>query len=568
MKIVLVGLNSSYSHSNLALEFIKSYNSNYDMEILTFTVNQNLEYILEKICETSPDYVGFSTYIFNVNEVLKLASDLKKAMPDVLIAMGGPEVSYSTLEFMNDYNFVDFVISGEGEIPTGKLFDAINGKCDFKDVPALTYRENGEILINKNWAMVSNLDEIPSPYKDMDYSREKIVYYEASRGCPFSCAFCLSAMSGKLRFFSANRIKSDLKYIFESPARIIKFTDRTFNAKESWTMEIMDFIEKNAPEHQVYHLEIYADILSDRLLEFLKHRRKGLFQLEIGVQSTNQKTLKAVGRNTNIKRLKYAVKKIMSYDNMHIHLDLIAGLPYEDYKSFRNSFNEVYSMDAEKIQLGFLKVLKGSIMENIANEHEIIYRDYAPYEVISTKYISSFEIMLLKNIEDVVEKFHNEDYFYNAINYIIESFFETPFDFFESLGKYWKEKDFRRKLHSRASLYEILWQYYLDNNFPNSDYFNSLLIYDFCLNNKRLPPKFSKPELLKKRAVYNYLRDVLKYDANRAKRIGADLFLIKFPYDIMENDIVKQNTFILFDHNKERIETIKIDTEIGEKISE
>ena len=392
MKILLTTLNSKFIHTNLAIRYLKHFVkdvNDIEVDIREYTINNELDYILKDINKNSYDVILFSTYIWNVNDIVKLCHNLKKINPNVKIALGGPEVTYDSENSMNTHDFVDYILYGEGELVFKDFVKYLKGEINIEEVKGLVYRENGKVIKNKPMELLQNLDLIPSPYENIDKSEyeNRIVYYETSRGCPFNCQYCLSSTIQGLRYFSIDRVKKDLKALIDARVSQIKFIDRTFNANKKFAMEIMQFLMENDNDYTTYHFEVTAHLLTDDMLDFLSKCKEGLFQFEIGVQSTNDKVLEAVGRRDDFKKLSYVVQKIATFRNIHQHLDLIAGLPYEDYKSFEKSFNDVFNLGIEHLQLGFLKMIKGTGVRNEADKHEYRYKDYPPYEILYNKYI-------------------------------------------------------------------------------------------------------------------------------------------------------------------------------------
>ena len=503
MKILLVGINAKYSHQNLALEYIKRYNENPNIKTREFNINQNIESIYSEILREKPDVLGFSTYIWNFDFVIRLSSDLKKAMENLIIIWGGPEVSFDNKELMEKNESVDIIIRDEGEVTSKELFETLENHGDLSKILGITYRDLHVITENPDRPLIENLDILPSPFKDYNAPDGKMVYYEMSRGCPFKCAYCLSSTIKGVRYFSIERIKSDLLEIINSNATTVKLVDRTFNSNEKFSMEIMNFIIENKRDDLVFHMELMAHLISDNFLKFLEKMPKGLFQFEIGIQSSNEKTLREISRLTNLEKLKNSVKTIKSYGNIHQHVDLIAGLPFEDFDSFKNSFNYAYSLEAEKLQLGFLKLLRGSSLRKKAEELGIIYSEFPPYEVISTKWMTPEEISKLKIIEDVVEKFSNEDYFKWSLEYLIEE--SDPFSFFEDLAKFWEENGYHLLSHSRASLYERFVEFIKDRK----DYEGlvEVIRLDYLLNQNSPPKDYLNPQNLKPSEYHELLKD-------------------------------------------------------------
>lgn len=501
LKILLVGINAKYSHQNLALQYIKKY-SNLKAEILEFNINQTIESIYGEIVKKEADIIGFSSYIWNIDLIRKLSEDLKKVKPESVIVWGGPEVSFDTVEIMEANPSVDVIIRGEGEETANELFLLLDSGGDLFRVEGISYRQGMEIFVNPDRPLIQNLDEIPSPFDDMEILEGKLLYYEMSRGCPFKCAFCLSSTIRGVRYFSKERIKSDLGKIFRLGASTVKLVDRTFNANEKFSMEIMEYIRDHAPEGMCFHMELMAHLISDEFLGFLKKMPKGLFQFEIGIQSTNPETLREIFRVTDLDKLAHSVRTIRSYGNIHQHVDLIAGLPYEDYKSFRKSFNYAYNLGTEKLQLGFLKLLRGSSLRINADSLGLKYSGYPPYEILSTDWLSPLEMRKLKIIEDLVEKYFNEDYFYWTLNYLID---DDAFGFFEVFGSFWEKKNYHMKSHSRENLYRI----FTDFLKARSDYeaVLEILRLDYMLNHNALPKSFLNPQGIDAKEYHDILRD-------------------------------------------------------------
>jgi radical SAM superfamily enzyme YgiQ (UPF0313 family) len=384
-------------------------------------------------------------------------------------------------------------------------------KPELGAIKGLSYRNNGIVRVNEPRELVKDLDVIPYPYLEGENFDDKIIYYESSRGCPFCCSFCMSSIDKTMRNFSLERVKGDLKKLLNTRARQIKFVDRTFNADYRRSMEIMRFITENNVNNITVHFEITADIINDEFLDFLSAMPVNIFQFEIGVQSLNEDTIREINRHMRIEKLFYVVEKIKSFGNIHMHLDLIAGLPYEGYESFMESFNGIHNLYAEKIQLGFLKVLKGTKMNLDKEKHGIRYRKSSPYEVICTNYISMRELLKLKNIEELVDKYYNENYFEKSLKYIISSFYEKPFDFYEEFSIYWQKNGLYRMSHSRKKLYEFLYDFTAEKGFMSEELLG-LLRYDYIYNNQHEElPKYLIKDSEEK---YKPLKRILASDDN------------------------------------------------------
>lgn len=503
MKTLLIGINSKYIHTALAVDYIYGMCGDFDVEKMDFNINQNLNYVYGEIIKKKPDVIMFSTYIWNIEYIAKLTSDLKKTT-NAIIVWGGIEASFDVEEHLANNPALDIIIRDEGELTVPILLNALENNKDYQDILGLSYRYGDEIINNLPRPLIKNLDIIPSPFIDIKAEPGKIIYYEMSRGCPFKCTFCMSSTIKGVRYFSSERIKSDLLHIINSGAKIVKLVDRTFNANEKESIDMMNFIKDHAPDDMVFHMELMAHLISDKFLDFLSTLPKNMFQFEIGVQSANPKTLEAIERRADLGRLKYVVKKIESFGNIHQHVDQIAGLPYEDYESFKKSFDYIYSLGAEKYQLGFLKVLRGSKIKHDAEKYGIKYNTYPPYEVLETKYMTALELQKIKIIEDIVEKFSNENYFKHTIEYLLED--KSPFDFFESMSDYWEENGYDKVGHKREALYEYL------HNFVKArediEHITELLRLDFISNNRKNPDAYLNPMPVKLSDYHEILNNI------------------------------------------------------------
>ncbi len=512
MKAMLTTLNSKFIHSNLAIRYLSGYVKDImDMEVCEFTINQNIDFIVAEIYKSNPDIIGFSTYIWNLRETLMICDILKNVKPNIITVLGGPEVSFDGEELMRDNPYIDFIIYGEGEETFREFIQHIVKKEeDFSNIPGLILRNEDKIIKNRDRKLIENLNKIPSPYRDIgDEFKDRIVYYESSRGCPFNCKFCLSSSIKGVRYFDIERVKKDLICLIEGKVRQVKFVDRTFNANKRYAMEIMDFIMEKDPKNINFHFEVTAHLLDEDMLKFLEKAKEGLFQFEIGVQSTNDMTIEAVGRITDFERLSKVVKKIKSGKNIHQHLDLIAGLPYEDYNTFKDSFNDVYALRPEKLQLGFLKLLKGSSLRADRDKYGYKYIDEPPYEVLENNFISYGDMIRLKGIEEMVEKYYNEGYFQHTLEFIIVNYYREPFEFYEDLSIYWETKDYHKVAHSRNNLYSILKDFIEYKNYEHGLIINNLLKYDYIYHNKR-PKLPAKLEVSKEHRLQKNIHDILK----------------------------------------------------------
>lgn len=461
MKILLTTLNSKYVHSNLALKYLyaSAESCRRNIDIQEFTINNDDDYILTELIRKDYDLICFSCYIWNVEKTLYLAETLKKAKPDQKILFGGPEVSYDVVPFMSRYKFVDFVISGEGEGPFSELAESlISGNPGLERIRGLTYRVDGKIYVNPQ-APPLVFESVPFPYLNLVCEEDKIMYYESSRGCPFQCSYCLSSIERKVRTLPMERVRSDLSYFIYKQVKQVKFIDRTFNWDRRRCTEIMKYLINSDNGVTNFHFELCGDLVDEELIRLLSKARQGLFQFEIGVQSTHEKTLAACNRSSNFPKLAENVKRLKEAGNIHLHLDIIAGLPYEDYASFRNSFNDVYELKAHQLQLGFLKLIKGAPIRGQAEEHGYVYRSKAPYEIILNNYMTALDLVRLKKMENLLDLYYNRGGFHRTLDFCIDSLEMTPFDFYEEFADYYYLKGFQHKFHKKEDLYRIFLLY-------------------------------------------------------------------------------------------------------------
>ena len=449
MKNLLVAINAKYIHSNLGVRTIQKYlqaNTNYSLEVKEYTINQHLDYILSDIYLQNPDILGFSCYIWNFEYIKTLSCEIKKILPSVKIIWGGPEVSYKSENYLN--GFTDYIICGEGEEKFTEL---------------ITKLEQGEIIGQRIiFGSPVDMNAVPFVYDDLSLFKNKIIYYESSRGCPFSCQYCMSSIEKRVHYLSLERTLSELSYFLDNKVRQVKFIDRTFNCNKKRTLQIWKHLINNDNGVTNFHFEIAAEMLDDECIDMLSKVRKGFFQLEIGVQSTNVKTLEAVKRYTNIKSVFVIVSKLLNMKNIHIHLDLIAGLPYEDIKIFENSFNEVYSYRPHQLQLGFLKVLKGAGVYENAEEFGLLYTEKPPYEVLQTKWLSYKDIIKLKIVEDMVERYYNSNRYKLMCEYL-SSMYDSEYQFFYELGYYYVSNSYNVATVSEMDSYTVLYDFAKSN---------------------------------------------------------------------------------------------------------
>ena len=469
MKVLLAAINAKYIHSNLGIYSLKTYGEKMlkewglaeqaEISLAEYTINHQMEQILQDIYKRKPDVIGFSCYIWNISYVKVILADIKKVLPDVKIWAGGPEVSYHGEAFLKEEPAVDLVMMGEGEITFAHFLKALLEGEDLKQVPGLMVRNADGTFTDTGFRQVMDMSQIPFPYAFMDMKEleHSIIYYESSRGCPFSCAYCLSSIDKKLRFRSLDLVLPELEWFLQAKVPQVKFVVRTFNCKKSHAMAIWQYIRDHDNGVTNFHFEIAADLLDKDELDLLSTMRPGLVQLEIGVQSTNEKTLEAIRRKTDIEEIREITETINSWHNIHQHLDLIAGLPWEDLESFKKSFNDVYEMEPEQLQLGFLKVLKGSYMEELIPTCDLLYSAAPPYEVLCTKWLSYGDVLELKDIEEMTEVHYNSRQFTCTLKEL-EKKFDTPYEMFSFMAGYYNKNHLFGISHSRIARYEILWK--------------------------------------------------------------------------------------------------------------
>lgn len=507
MKALLVALNAKYVHTNLAVYDLMAYarrHSEYSdmLEVREYTINQNTDTILGMLYTEHPDFIAFSCYIWNIREVLLIAKGLKKVNPSVKIWLGGPEVSYNSQQIINDYEYIDGVINGEGEITFGDLIDCWgHGGYELGKIKGITYRGSDGIIVQMERQELVSMDEIPFIYEDFSEYENKILYYESSRGCPFSCSYCLSSIDKTVRFRSLELVEKELQKFLDAKVPQVKFIDRTFNCDKNRAFEIWSYITDNDNGVTNFHFEVAADLIDDRDLELFSRMSPGLIQLEIGLQSTNPATILEIRRVMDINRLKQNMLAIRKLGNIHQHLDLIAGLPFEDYESFKKSFCDAYMMEPHQLQLGFLKVLKGSYMEEKSKEYELVYHEEQPYEVMSTKWITYDEILILKRVEEMVEVYHNSGQFDNVLAYLM-TFFDSSYQCFLELADYYEDNGLAGIGHKREARYLALREF-ARKKLESIDLFDDLLTYDYYLReNAKTRPSWRKDEPIEK-TVYN-----------------------------------------------------------------
>ena len=532
MKILLVACNAKYIHSNLAVYDLQAYASDYADHIVLkeYTINQQKDDIMRDIYLEHPDVVCVSCYIWNLSFVKELMADLIKILPGADFWAGGPEVSYDAEKFLTENSEFKGVMVGEGEETFKELAGHYVEKNpqNLKNMTGICYRD-GDQIIHNGWRQIMDLSSIPFIYKDLSEFKNRIIYYESSRGCPFSCSYCLSSIDKKLRFRDTETVKKELQFFIDNKVPQVKFVDRTFNCKHDHAMAIWKYINEHDNGVTNFHFEISADLLREEELQEMSTMRPGLIQLEIGVQSTNPDTIKAIHRTMDFEKLKGIVDRIHSFGNIHQHLDLIAGLPYEDYDSFRHSFNDVYALKPQQLQLGFLKVLKGSHMMEMCKEYGIVYKTQEPYEVLSTKWLDYDHVLKLKTVENMVEVYYNSGQFQNTLEYL-ENFFPDAFSIYERLGSFYMEKGYGDVSHTRMRRYEILLEFLEDVPEISMDQVKDQMVYDLYLReNLKSRPGFARDQKPFERQVWDF-RKREKVAKNAHVEVFADGTVLLFNY--------------------------------------
>ena len=542
MKILLTAINSKFIHSNLAVRYLKSFTRdiNYDCKIREFSINDREEKILEEIIKESPDVVAFSTYIWNIEMIKRLSNLIKMVDESIEILYGGPEVSYDSQNILKELNG-EYIIEGEGEKTYREFVEYKLGERDINSIRGLYYKIDGDIAFNGKRPLM-NMNEIVFPYEEDENLDNKIVYYEASRGCPFNCKYCLSSTVHGVRFLDVERVKKELKYFIDKEVRLVKFVDRTFNCNHKFTMAIWEFLI-NQDTNTQFHFEISADILKSEELELLRKAPKDRFQFEVGVQTTNDDVLNRINRFVNFSDIKEKVDELLQIRNIKQHLDLIAGLPGEDYTSFKKSFNDVYSIEPEEIQLGFLKLLRGSSMREEAEDYGMKYSPYPPYEILKTKDISYHELLKLKKVEAMVDKYYNSQKFNNIIKYFVKKF-ETPFDFYYELGDYFEKKGYFNRNIGNNEYYRVFLDFNMEILKEDNYILKEILRFDYLkFNKKRGIPDFIKRNIDKEdeERIKEKLRD--KYSFKEYYLESFNININKFAKDSL---IVDEKDYYLF----------------------
>lgn len=584
MNILLVAVNAKYIHSNLAVYSLKAYaekhfadwaktvpeqrcwekqnHASVSIDIAEYTINQPLDQILMDLYKKKPEILCFSCYLWNISYIEQLVCEISKVMPEIEIWLGGPEVSWNAEDVLQRLPQVRGVMRGEGEVTFLDVVHFYEGAFEncvkgFDDILGITYykeevrEEKTErfIVSTEERPVMADLNGIPFVYEDIEAFEHKIIYYESSRGCPFSCSYCLSSIDKSLRFRDLELVKRELQFFIDHDVPQVKFVDRTFNCRHDHAMEIWKYVAEHDKGVTNFHFEVAADLLNEEEIALIASMRPGLIQLEIGIQSTNMQTIQEIRRTMRFEKVKKIVEQIHAKGNIHQHLDLIAGLPYEDYQRFRCSFNEVYTLKPEQLQLGFLKVLKGSYMEEKAKDYQLVYQDRPPFEVLSTAWISYDEVIALKGIEEMVEVYYNSRQFEKTLE-LLEKEFDDACAMFEKLRDYYETKGLDQINHTRISRYEILFDFvkqllkekHLEGKIAS---YQESLIYDLYLReNVKNRPVFAGEDTVDKQtaaAFYEkeeqerrYLKGYERYDKRQMRkmthleRIGENLLLFDY----------------------------------------
>ena len=559
--VFLAAVNAKYIHSNLAVYSMKAYCREYEkyVEIGEYTINQQKDEILKSIYKKKPDILCFSCYIWNISFVEELICDLQKILPETIIWTGGPEVSYDAEKFLQKMPEVTGVICGEGEetfLELVKYYVNEGEKTDLSDIRGIVFRRNGEIVRN-SFREIMDMDKLVFPYKNISLFEHKIIYYESSRGCPFSCSYCLSSIDKKLRFRSLSLVKEELQFFLDAKVPQVKFVDRTFNCKKEHAMEIWKYVKEHDNGITNFHFEIAADLLTEEEISLIRTMRPGLIQLEIGVQSTNETTLKEIRRKTSFEEITKKVCAVAEGKNVHQHLDLIAGLPYEDYESFGKSFCDVYRLKPQQLQLGFLKVLKGAYMQEMAETYGCVYKDKEPYEVLGTRWLTYGEIIRLKGIEEVTEVYYNSGQFSHTMK-ALEEEFPNAFAMYEALADFYEAHGYFSVSHARISRYEILREFLREKEIRDLEFYDELMIFDlYARENMKTRPSWARDLKPYKKQIQNFYAkeaeepDILKnYAGYQAKQTEKMTHLEVFTYKVSEGKKEKGIYPIVFDYKK------------------
>ena len=570
MKFLLTAVNAKYIHSNPAIYSLRAYaGAAYEqhIELAEYTINHSLQSILTGIYEKKPDVIGFSCYIWNIRMIEELLEELPKIMPRVPIWVGGPEVTYRAAEFLEQHPSVQGVMVGEGEATFLEVLRYyLEEPISLSQIAGIVYRDEKGRIIQNELRELTNLDRLPFLYHNLEPFTNRIIYYETGRGCPYRCSYCLSSIDKTVRLRSFSVVREELQFFLDHQVTQVKFVDRTFNCNRKHAMDIWQYLIEHDNGVTNFHFEIEADILSEEELALLAKARPGLFQMEIGVQTANPETLHEIRRTARLDRIEHAVAQLKRAGNIHVHLDLIAGLPFEDYESFGHSFDTVYAMEPEQLQLGFLKVLWGSYMQEKAKDYELKYLTTAPYEVLSTKWLSYGDVVRLKRVEEMVELYYNSNQFTTTLP-LLEAFFARPFAMYQALADFYEDNGYFVTTPSRIYRYQVLLDFILSIA-PGEHlaYFKEALTYDIYLReNAKSRPDFA-PDLQEYKNVitdfyreeaenHRFLPESSQYDARQLQRM-THLEVLQYPVFSKEKMAELKNGlwekeesyFVLFDY--------------------
>ena len=561
--ILLAAINAKYIHSNLAVYSLKAYAKKYQNQIglAEYTINQNPDDILKGIYRDHPEVLCISCYIWNISYVRNLIREVHKVLPDTAIWLGGPEVSYDARKVLEEHPEVTGVMKGEGEVTFLELAGFyLEGISELAKIEGITYRDGDQIQENP-WRGITDLSTIPFVYKDLKKFENRIIYYESSRGCPFSCSYCLSSIDKKLRFRDLELVKEELQFFLDHNVPQVKFVDRTFNCKHDHAMAIWKYLIAHDNGITNFHFEVAADLLNEEEIALIRTMRPGMIQLAIGVQSTNPDTIREIHRKMDFAQVSEVVTRVQEGHNVHQHLDLIAGLPYEDYDSFEKSFCDVYQLRPQQLQLGFLKVLKGSFMYQAAPEYGCVCQSREPYEVLYTRWLPYDDVLRLKLVEEMVEVYYNSNQFGKTLR-AIEKLFDNPFALYEALGAFYDKKGYMDISHTRIRRYEILQEFlqeYVDEE--QMDYYRQLMICDlYARENMKTRPAWAKDLKAYKRDIREfYLKEeetheyLPEYEGYDEKQLARMTHLERMDYD--PDTGVREPCWILFDYRSRDVLT-------------
>lgn len=550
MKILLTAINSQFIHSNLAVRYLRAFTKdlNYECSIREFSINDREERVLEEIIKEKPNVVAFSTYIWNIEMVKRLSVLIKEVDEEIEILYGGPEVSYDSINLLKDLSG-QYIIEGEGEETFREFVKYKLGLIDIRNVRGLYYKDKEQILCNGN-RLAIDMNNLVFPYEEEDNLENKIVYYEGSRGCPYKCKYCLSSTTHGVRFLDIDRVKEELEFFIKKNVKLVKFVDRTFNCNKKFSTEVWTYLI-NQETNTKFHFEISADILSFEEMEILKKAPKGRFQFEVGVQSTNDDVLDNINRFVDFNDIKEKVGQLLEIRNIHQHLDLIVGLPNEDFNSFKKSFNDVYSIEPEAVQIGFLKLLQGSAMRLEADKYGMKFSPYAPYEVLKTSHISYEELLILKKVDHMVDKYYNSGKFTNIVKYFISKF-ETPFDFYLELSTFFDNKGYFSRNINNNDYYKVFLDFNMEILKSENQVLKDIIKFDYLSFNKRrgMPTFFERSfDKDEESQIKEIIRE--KYPL---KKYSLEKFSLNINYFVKSSTVLEECSYFLFGYEGDIID--------------